>query len=84
MHSDTIFGRRGAVLVISMPGKKVPERYSGLLPPEKKTSGTAFRTVPSQKYPWVYVCVLRFLIKLHTKLLTLREEHRLRVFEKIV
>jgi hypothetical protein len=36
MHSDTIFGRRGAVLVIPMPGKKVPERYSGLLPPEKK------------------------------------------------
>jgi hypothetical protein len=36
-HSDTKFCRRGGgVLVIPMPGKKVPERHSSLRPSEVK------------------------------------------------
>jgi hypothetical protein len=50
----------GVVLVISMPGRKVPKRCFGLRPSEKNTSETALRCVSSQKCPWTYVSVAFF------------------------
>jgi hypothetical protein len=40
-------------LVIPIPEKKVPESRSGCAV-LKRTSGTAFWRLPSQKYPWFY------------------------------
>jgi hypothetical protein len=47
-------GGGGGVLVTPMPGRKgpgTPFRFAS----SEKTSGTAFRRVPSQKYPLAFV-----------------------------
>jgi hypothetical protein len=56
--SDTKSGGRGVVLVISMPGKKVLKRCSGL-----RLLRNNFRNgVPAQKYQWAQIYKIFYIL----------------------
>jgi hypothetical protein len=59
-HSDPKFGRRRKCASYIDARKKVPERRSRLHTSEKNI-GTAFRRLPSQKYPCLYRSIAQFL-----------------------